>query len=128
MAHCKSPTKACRSISSTRIARPATPRATTAGGASCTRRATPVALLPDDRRHASSKHELLNLAGRRLGQVLHEPEPLRELEVSEPSSRKLAQLVLGGALTGLQYDEGAWRLAPALVGKADDSDLLDRRM
>src|SRR5438445_9620508 len=85
-------------------------------------------LLPDDRRRPSAQDELLDLAGRRLGELFDEVEPLGDFEVGEPGSRKASKLRLGRGLTGLEDEEGTGRLAPALVREADHRHFLDRGM
>src|ERR1041385_9505780 len=77
-------------------------------------------------RALAAQHELLDLAGRRLGQLGDEVERLGALEVRELGARELAQLVLARGGAGAQDHERVRALAPLLARHADDGDLLHR--
>src|SRR5207245_1034830 len=81
-------------------------------------------LLTDDRGRALAEHELLDFAGGRLGQLLHEGHPLRRFEVSHPAAGELADLIVCGRCARLEDHEGMRRLPPLLVRDADDGHLL----
>src|SRR5437763_15206754 len=61
------------------------------------------------------QHELLDLAGRRLGQVA-ELDGSRALEVGDVLPAELDDLLLGGLPAGLERHEGLGPLAPPGVG------------
>src|ERR1700737_2200513 len=81
-------------------------------------------LLMDDGRGAPAQDELLDLAGRGLGELLDEVEPLRHLEMRQVRAGEFSKLLRGCGLTGFEYDESGRRLTPALVRKADHRHLL----
>src|SRR5579859_5531237 len=67
-------------------------------------------LLARDGRLAATQHELLNLASRRLGQLRHENELARHLEMRQTLASEGAQFIRGRMRAGPQHDEGMWRL------------------
>src|SRR5438067_12365391 len=73
------------------------------------------------------QHELLDLAGRRLGQVA-ELDGSRALEVGDVLPAELDGLLLGGPRAGLEGDEGLGPLAPLRVGDGDHRALHDGRV
>src|SRR5262249_38618882 len=85
-------------------------------------------LLPGDRRSPAAQDVLLNLPGPRLGELRHDVEAARHLEMGHVVARELAELALVERYAGLQHDERVWRFAPLLVGKADNGHFLDRRV
>src|SRR5438067_7239282 len=79
------------------------------------------------RLHLFAQHELLDLAGRRFGQ-LAEDDPFRRLEACEVLPAMFDQIGFGHARSWLHFDEGAWRLAPLRIGLGDDRRGQHRRM
>src|SRR5207244_9162935 len=73
------------------------------------------------------QHELLDLAGRRLGQVA-ELDGGRALEVGDMLPAELDDLLLGGPGAGLEGDEGLGPLAPLRVGDGHHRALHDGRV
>src|SRR5439155_18096913 len=82
-------------------------------------------LLRRDAGPSAAQHELLDLASRGLGQLGHEVEPLRTLEVREALAHEVAQLALGNARTRADDHERVRALAPLLARHPDHRDLLD---
>src|SRR5215467_10485900 len=80
-----------------------------------------------DRSRLLPQDELLDLAGRGLGQRA-EHHRARRLEASEVGAAMLDQLVLGDLGPGLHLDEGARCLAPLLVRLRDHGRGLHRGM
>src|SRR2546428_1795743 len=74
-----------------------------------------------------AQHELLDLAGRGLGQVA-ELNPGRALEVGDVLAAELDDLGLGGALARLEGHEGLGALAPLGVGHRHHRALHHRRV
>src|SRR4249919_341970 len=71
---------------------------------------------------------LAELPDRRLRDLVHELEPLREPPLREARREEVAQLVGGGLLALAQYDDGERPLRPLLVRNRDDGRLHHRRM
>src|ERR1700749_563287 len=70
-------------------------------------------------RHIGSvrpQHELLNLPGSRLRQLVDERPPARGLEVSQPVPRERDQLFLGHLLAVAQEEERGGRFTPPRRG------------
>src|SRR5438477_13204913 len=72
--------------------------------------------------------ELLELAGGGAGQLGSELDRRRALEVGQVGAAVLDELGLGGLGACFEDDQGLDRLAPLLVGDADDADLGHGRM
>src|ERR1039457_5406825 len=85
-------------------------------------------LLSRDRSGAAAQHELLDFAGRRLWQCRNWVPDLRRLEMGHAFADERSQFLVRCRHPGAENDEGMWRLAPALVGHADNRCLEDGRV
>ena len=73
-----------------------------------------------------AQHELLDLPGAGLGQLVDHHDPLRDLELGEALARELLDRLDVGLAPAGGGDERHGHLAPALVRRGDDGDLGDR--
>src|SRR4051794_34697783 len=91
----------------------------------CSRRAESVDLALAPLPVRRPQLELLQLAGRRAGELVAELDSRRRLVAGGALLAPRDQLGLGDLLTGSEHDERLDRLPPLLVGDADDGHLGD---
>src|SRR5437868_5390595 len=114
------PPTRCRGNSSSSMTFPAPPRGRSCDGPSATPDGSAWRLLPE--------LAAQDLAGDRLGQLVHQLHLAGVLVGGHALAAEGDQLLGGRLLSRPQADEGLDRLAPVLVGDADDRGLPNGRM